>query len=137
MTNNQGKKKSTDTASVSPDIGFSKDFRHYYKYVQKPKETMSTELEKCDNDSTWIFAKETEIIKKEPNDTRVKEYKNCSENLLEKLSQKLKIEKGRISELEDRSMEITISEEHRNKIKVKRTRTSKACQITFSTPIYV
>lgn len=98
---------------------------------------MSTELEKCDNDSTWIFAKETEIIKKEPNDTGVKEYKNCSENLLEKLSQKLKIEKGRISELEDRSMEITISEEHRNKIKVKRTRTLEACQITFSTPIYV
>lgn len=43
---------------------------------------MSTDLGKYDNkESTKIFTKETEIIKKEPNGTGVKEYKNCSKKL--------------------------------------------------------
>lgn len=67
----------------------------------------------------------------------LKSIRTAAKNLLEKVSQKLKTEKGKISELEDRSMEITISEEHRKKIKVKSTRTSGSCWITLSTPIYV
>lgn len=55
----------------------------------------------------------------------LKSIRTIMKNLLEKLSQGLKMEKGKISELEDRSMDITISEEHR-KIKVKTTRTSAA-----------
>ena len=56
----------------------------------------------------------------------LKSIRTTMKNLLEKLSQGLKMEKGKISELEDRSKDITISEEHRKKIKVKTTRTSAA-----------
>lgn len=47
------------------------------------------------------------------------------------------MEKGKTSELEDRSMDITIPEEHRKKIKVKTTRTSEACWLTANTAIFI
>lgn len=70
-------------------------------------------------------------------DLELKSIRTAVTNLLERVSQKLKMEKGKISELEDRSMEITISEEHRKKIKVESTRTSGSCWRTLSTAIYM
>lgn len=74
---------------------------NYYEYVQQPKETISTELEKCDNnESTEIFTKETKIIKKEPNGTGVEEYRNCNEKLTRETQSKTQEGKRKNRELE-------------------------------------
>lgn len=75
------------------------------------------------NQQTGIFTKETEITKNESNGNSGDEKcNNWNEKLPRGTWQKiLQVGKRKkISELEDRSMEIIISEEHRKKIKVKK-----------------
>lgn len=70
--------------SESPDIGFSKDFRSaiisMFKNQRKP--CLPNQESVDNNESTKIFTKGTEIIKKEPNgNSGVKEYKSYNQKL--------------------------------------------------------